>query len=240
MKDYWGLGLGRLRRAPARTAARTARPVGLPRLRRCHSGESQLHTSSAGVASPAAHRAGLAGAPPPPNCPRLPPRFPPHRTPVRAASVCCQRLCESMQRHASFAIHQGNATTSCLTRSQPPSACSLPRLRRMTTADELGQLRARLDKCGQQHLMEGYEALAPEQQAELLGQLKVGSRAGRAGGAMHAGQHVVTGCLMLTGVRRCSCVTFKQSNHCCCPLSWHSLHKRGPVRWPPLHRSCLS
>ncbi|PRW59645.1 UDP-N-acetylglucosamine diphosphorylase 2-like isoform B [Chlorella sorokiniana] len=42
----------------------------------------------------------------------------------------------------------------------------------MTTADELGELRARLDKCGQQHLLEGYEALTQEQQAELLGQLK--------------------------------------------------------------------
>ena len=48
----------------------------------------------------------------------------------------------------------------------------------MTTADELGALRARLDKCGQQHLLEGYEALTPEQQAELLTQLKVGGRGG--------------------------------------------------------------
>lgn len=55
----------------------------------------------------------------------------------------------------------------------------------MTTADELGELRARLDKCGQQHLLDGYEALAPEQQAELLGQLKVG-REGREGGRGHA------------------------------------------------------
>lgn len=38
---------------------------------------------------------------------------------------------------------------------------------------DLGALRATLDKCGQQHLLEGYEALAPEQQAELLEQLQV-------------------------------------------------------------------
>ena len=39
---------------------------------------------------------------------------------------------------------------------------------------DLAALRARLEQAGQEHLLEGYEALAPEQQAELLEQLQVG------------------------------------------------------------------
>ena len=36
-------------------------------------------------------------------------------------------------------------------------------------------LRPVLEKCGQQHLLEGYEQLPAEQQAELLEQLQVGA-----------------------------------------------------------------
>lgn len=65
----------------------------------------------------------------------------------------------------------------CASRPQPPlnplRHRPPARAQAMTTAD-LGALRATLDKCGQQHLLEGYEALAPEQQAELLEQLQVG------------------------------------------------------------------
>lgn len=38
-------------------------------------------------------------------------------------------------------------------------------------------LRPVLEKCGQQHLLDGYEALSPEEQAELLQQLQVGGLA---------------------------------------------------------------
>jgi hypothetical protein len=41
-------------------------------------------------------------------------------------------------------------------------------------------LRPVLEKCGQQHLLEGYEQLPAEQQAELLEQLQVGAAAAEA------------------------------------------------------------
>ena len=41
-------------------------------------------------------------------------------------------------------------------------------------------LRAKLERCGQQHLLDGYEQLSVEQQAQLLEQLQVGWAGGRA------------------------------------------------------------
>ena len=66
------------------------------------------------------------------------------------------------------------------------------------TAPDLGTLRATLDKCGQSHLLEGYEGLAPEQQAELVQQLQVwvgGTRCcggAGAGEAAHGIPHLLT------------------------------------------------
>ena len=45
-------------------------------------------------------------------------------------------------------------------------------------------LRPVLEKCGQEHLAEGFDALAPEQQAELLAQLQVSKQRERGGMAV--------------------------------------------------------